>query len=112
MFLFSASGVSAFSDAPARQTRPPWYEIGVLPSELLEVLVCPKSKQPLIYFPRGVADAKDEDAFLVCPASKLRYRVERGVPVLLVDEAESLTDQQVSGLVSRAKELGLDIPAP
>jgi uncharacterized protein YbaR (Trm112 family) len=83
----------------------------VLPDDLLSVLACPKSKQPLIYFPRGTADSREEDAFLVCPASKLRYRVERGVPVLLADEAETLTDVQVSGLVTRAKELGLTIPA-
>lgn len=82
----------------------------MLPDDLLAVLACPKSKQPLIYFPRGDADSREDDAFLVCPASKLRYRVERGVPVLLVDEAEALSDQQVSGLVSRAKELGLAIP--
>jgi len=87
------------------------YPTLVLPDDLLAVLACPKSKQPLVYFPRGVADSKDDDAFLVCPASKLRYRIERGVPVLLVDEAESLTADQVSGLLARAKELGLAIPA-
>jgi uncharacterized protein YbaR (Trm112 family) len=63
---------------------------------LLDVLVCPKSKQPLVYF--------EQEGFLLCPASRLRYRIEDGVPVLLVDEATEVTQADVDRLV---KELGL-----
>jgi uncharacterized protein len=70
-----------------------------LAKELLEVLVCPKSKQPLVYF--------EADAFLLCPASRLKYRIDRGVPVLLVDEATELPQTECDRLVSQAKDLGL-----
>ena len=70
-----------------------------LPRELLDVLVCPKSKQPLLYF--------ESEGFLLCPASRLRYRIEDGVPVLLVEEATEVLAPEVERLMRRAKELGL-----
>jgi len=81
----------------------------VLPAELLEVLVCPKSKQPLIYFPRGEDNADEAHGFLVCPGSRLRYAIQDGVPVMLVEEATELSQDQVDALVSRAKQLGLHV---
>jgi uncharacterized protein YbaR (Trm112 family) len=84
----------------------------VLPSELLEVLVCPKSKQPLVYFPRGEADRDEAAAFLLCPASRLRYPIQDGVPVMLVEEATELEPAAVDTLVARARVLGLPLPLP
>jgi uncharacterized protein YbaR (Trm112 family) len=83
-----------------------------LPSELLEVLVCPKSKQPLVYFPRGEADRDEAAAFLLCPASRLRYPIQDGVPVMLVEEATELEPAAVDTLVARARVLGLPLPLP
>ena len=71
----------------------------MLPASLLEVIVCPKSKQPLIYF--------EEEGFLLCPASRLRYRIDDGVPVLLVDEATEVGQDEVDRLVQRAKDRGI-----
>jgi len=71
----------------------------VLPASLLEVLVCPKSKQPLIYF--------EEEGFLLCPASRLRYRIDDGVPVLLIEEATEVAQDEVDRLVKRAKDRGI-----
>jgi uncharacterized protein YbaR (Trm112 family) len=79
----------------------------VLPNDLVELLVCPRSKQPLIYFPRGEADRDEADAFLLCPTSRLRYPIQDGVPVMLVDEAIAVTAQTVEALLSRARALGL-----
>jgi uncharacterized protein YbaR (Trm112 family) len=70
-----------------------------LSRELLDVLVCPKSKQPLVYFER--------EGFLLCPASRLRYRIEDDVPVLLVDEATEVAAAEIERLLKQAKELGL-----
>ncbi len=82
-----------------------------LSETLLAVLACPKSKQPLVYFPKG-EDGSDEAAgFLLCPASRLRYRIDGGVPVLLVDEAQEVEAREVDRLVARARELGLAIPS-
>ena len=78
-----------------------------LPNELVEILVCPKSKAPLIYFPRGEKNEDEGAGFLVCPTSRLRYRIENGVPVMLVEEATQLPAEAVERLVSRARELGI-----
>ncbi|HHN74356.1 MAG TPA: Trm112 family protein [Acidobacteria bacterium] len=64
-----------------------------------QLLVCPESKKPLIYF-------RDEN-FLFCPDSKLKYRIEDDIPVLLVDEAERLSDERVAELLAAAREQGL-----
>ncbi len=65
-----------------------------IPPELLEILVCPESKEKLIYF--------EEEGFLFCPASRLKYRVEDDIPVLLVDEAERLSPEAAEDLMRRA----------
>jgi uncharacterized protein YbaR (Trm112 family) len=80
----------------------------VLPNQLVEILVCPKSKAPLLYFPRGEKNDDAAAGFLVCVASRLRYRVDAGVPVMLVEEAVELPADAVERLVSRARELGID----
>lgn len=64
----------------------------MLSKALLDVLVCPKSKQPLLYVAA--------ENLLVCPASRLAYRIEGDVPVLLVEEARELTQSEVDGLVA------------
>jgi len=66
-----------------------------LARELLDVLVCPKSKEPLVYF--------EAEGFLLCPASRLRYRIEQGVPVLLVEEATEVAPGEVERLVAQAR---------
>jgi len=70
-----------------------------LSRELLDCLVCPKSKQPLVYF--------EAEGFLLCPASRLRYRIVDDVPVLLVDEATEVPGPELERLLKQAKELGL-----
>jgi len=79
----------------------------VLPRELTEILVCPKSKQPLIYFPRGEEDRDEEAGFFLCPSSRLKYRIDQGVPVLLTDEATAVAAADAERLVRRAKDLKL-----
>jgi uncharacterized protein YbaR (Trm112 family) len=81
-----------------------------LPTELLDVLVCPRSKRPLIYFPRGEGDQNEAEGFLLCPESRLRYRIEAGVAVMLVDEAQEVPAGDVERLVARARTLGLSVP--
>ena len=84
----------------------------MLPEDLVETLRCPKTGQPLIYFPRGDADRDEADGFLLCPASRLRYRIHDSVPVMLVDEAADLAPPAVEALLGRARELGLRVPSP
>ena len=65
-----------------------------LDPELLEILVCPESRKPLLYF--------EDEHFLFCPDSRLKYRVEDGIPVMLVEEAERLSEEEGRALVARA----------
>jgi uncharacterized protein YbaR (Trm112 family) len=83
----------------------------VLPADLVAVLACPQSKKPLIYFPKGEENRDEATAFLFCPTSRLRYRVDAGVPVMLVGEATEVPEPTASALISRAKTLGLSVPA-
>lgn len=86
------------------------YEIDVLPADLVALLRCAKTHEPLIYFPRGEDDREEASAFLVCPGSRLRYRIDAGVPVMLVEEAEELEPLKISELISRARTLGFPVP--
>ncbi|UCD18680.1 MAG: Trm112 family protein [Candidatus Zixiibacteriota bacterium] len=52
-----------------------------LSEELLEVLVCPKCKGKLTY--------DKENNRLICEESRLMYRIEDDIPILLIEEAES-----------------------
>lgn len=78
-----------------------------LPQELLDILACPESKKPLVYFPRGEGGDDPAAEFLFCPDSRLRYRIDDGIPVMLVEEAEHLDEAAAETLMSRAREQGL-----
>jgi uncharacterized protein len=82
----------------------------VLPDEVVAIMVCPRSRQPLIYFPRGEADRDEADGFLLCPASRMRYPIQDGVPVLLEEEAIEVSPPTLETLLARARALGLRVP--
>ncbi|WP_448854384.1 Trm112 family protein [Corynebacterium frankenforstense] len=52
-----------------------------LDPKLLDVLVCPKDKGPLVYL--------EQEQRLVNERLGIAYRIDEGIPVLLVDEAEA-----------------------
>ncbi|MET0545556.1 MAG: Trm112 family protein [Caulobacterales bacterium] len=70
------------SDTPA-----PMAVSGDIDPRLLEILVCPVSRQPLFY------DREKQE--LVSKASRLAYPIRDGIPILLPDEARELSDQEV-----------------
>ncbi len=49
--------------------------------ELLEILACPKCKQKV--------ELSEDGTTLVCSADRLRFPIVDGIPVMLIDEAES-----------------------
>lgn len=51
-------------------------------SRLLDILVCPICKGPLLY--------RKAEQELVCKADRLAFRVEDGIPVMLEDEARKI----------------------
>ncbi|MDB5889155.1 MAG: hypothetical protein JWM03_2027 [Rhodocyclales bacterium] len=54
--------------------------------KLLEILVCPVCKGPL--------DNRKADKELVCRPCRLAYAVRDGIPVMLADEARSLSAEE------------------
>lgn len=62
----------------------------MLDKELLEILVCPVSKAPLIW--------REDANELVCKASGLAYPIRDGIPVLLEEEARPLSDEELRQL--------------
>ena len=65
--------------------------------ELLEILVCPETKAPLIV---------DQDGNLVSTdaASRRKYRVEAGIPILLIEESEVIGPDEHAKAVKWAEE--------
>lgn len=52
----------------------------MLDKKLLEILACPACKGNLEY--------DEENERLTCFACRLKYKIEEGIPIMLVEEAE------------------------
>ena len=70
-----------------------------LDPKLLEILACPEDKGPLLYF-------ADEDA-LYNPRLKRRYLIEDDIPIMLIDEAETVSDGEHTRLLAKAEAEGI-----
>ena len=70
-----------------------------LDSKLLEILACPEDKGPLLYF-------EDEDA-LYNPRLRRRYVIRDDIPIMLIDEAESVDDDEHGRLMAKADAEGI-----
>jgi len=55
--------------------------------KLLEILVCPVTKGPLIY--------DKERNELLCKSSRLAYPIQDDIPVMIPDEARSLSLEEI-----------------
>ncbi len=70
-----------------------------LDPQLLEILACPDDKGPLLYF-------EDEDA-LYNPRLKRRYAIKDDIPIMLIDEAETVVDTEHDRLLAKADSQGI-----
>ena len=66
---------------------------------LLDILACPEDKGPLLYF-------QDEDS-LYNPRLKRRYAIRDDIPVMLIDEAETVSDDEHARLIAKADADGI-----
>ena len=66
---------------------------------LLDILACPEDKGPLLYF-------QDEDA-LYNPRLKRRYAIRDDIPIMLIDEAETVDDAEHQRLLAKAEAEGI-----
>ena len=56
-------------------------------ARLLDILVCPLCKGPLLY--------KKDDKELICKPDRLAFQIKDGIPVMLEDEARQLGPEEV-----------------
>lgn len=70
-----------------------------LDPQLLEILACPEDKGPLLYF-------EDESA-LYNPRLKRRYAVRDDIPIMLIDEAETVDAAEDDRLTTKAAADGI-----
>jgi uncharacterized protein YbaR (Trm112 family) len=66
---------------------------------LLDILACPEDRGPLYYF-------EDEDS-LYNPRLHRRYAIRDGIPIMLVDEAETVDDAEHERLMAKVSSEGL-----
>jgi len=70
-----------------------------LSSELLSVIACPEDKGPLLYF--------GDDGGLYNPRLQRRYVITEGIPIMLIDEAEAVSDEDHTALMAKAEAEGI-----
>jgi uncharacterized protein YbaR (Trm112 family) len=61
--------------------------------DLLDILVCPDSKAPLVL----------DEGFLVStdPESRRRYRIEDDIPIMLIEESEVLPQTEWQAILNK-----------
>ncbi len=64
----------------------PWRKL-IVDKKLLDILVCPVTKGPLIY------DKHNNE--LISLSARLAYPIRDDIPVMLEDEARTLTEEEV-----------------
>jgi uncharacterized protein YbaR (Trm112 family) len=64
----------------------------MLDERLLSILVCPADRGPLLYV----------DDVLYNPRLRRAYRIEDGIPVLLIDEAVDVSEEEHQRLIAAA----------
>ncbi|MBF6329840.1 Trm112 family protein [Nocardia transvalensis] len=68
-----------------------------LDTTLLTLLACPQDKGPLSL----VRDANG-DSLLYNPRLRRAYRIDNGIPVLLIDEAREVSDAEHEAFVAQS----------
>jgi uncharacterized protein len=59
-------------------------------AKLLDILVCPLCKSPLLY--------RKAEKELICKADRLAFAIKDDIPVMLADEARELSAKEVEAL--------------
>jgi uncharacterized protein YbaR (Trm112 family) len=70
-----------------------------LDSRLLAVLACPQDKGPLYYL--------GDEGGLYNPRLHRRYHVRDGIPVMLIDEAEAVSDADHEAIMAKIAAEGI-----
>jgi uncharacterized protein YbaR (Trm112 family) len=70
-----------------------------LDKQLLDILACPEDKGPLLYF-------ADEEC-LYNPRLKRKYAIRDDIPIMLIDEAETVDAAEHDRLLAKAEADGI-----
>ena len=71
-----------------------------LDPQLLEILACPEDKGPLLYF-------EDEDSLYNPRLQARATRSSDDIPIMLIDEAETVDDAEHERLLAKAEAEGI-----
>ena len=71
-----------------------------LDPQLLDILACPEDKGPLLYF--------EGESSLYNPRLKRRYAVRDDIPIMLIDEAETVDQHEHDRLLAKAAAEGIE----
>ena len=74
----------------------------MLDDSLLAILVCPADRGPLVLVEDRLEQG-DGNQLLYNPRLRRAYRIEDGIPVLLIDEARDVDDEEHARLMARAR---------
>lgn len=81
-------GAVAYYRATMTEAAPQPQPAQKLDPEFLAMLVCPESRKPLIL----------KGDKLYCKESRKAYRIDDGIPILLVEEAIRISDAELAEL--------------
>ena len=70
-----------------------------LDQQLLDILACPEDKGPLLYF--------ESEESLYNPRLKRRYAIKDDIPIMLIDEAETVSESEHDRLLAKAETEGI-----
>jgi len=71
-----------------------------LDPQLLDILACPEDKGPLLYF--------EGEEVLYNPRLKRKYAIKDDIPIMLIDEAETVEDTEHERLLAKAEAEGIE----
>jgi len=72
--------------------------MGKIDKDLLEILVCPKTKAPLVESGDWLYSTDTE--------TRLRYPIRDGIPIMLIDEAQTVDPAEFERIVAAATSGG------
>lgn len=80
--MANEAGEKPLKNTGAKKRRPKEKPMAEIDPKMLGVLVCPKTRGPLIY--------NSETNELISKKAKLAYPIREGVPILVIEEARKL----------------------
>jgi uncharacterized protein len=69
--------------------------MATIDKEFLDILVCPKTKSPLVQ--------SGDWLYSTDPETRLRYPIRDDIPIMLIDEAETVDEEEFKKVLESAK---------